>query len=116
MTGEILVFFFFFFFFFLFFFFFYFFSSSYYLSLFSENTYIQPSGDFEPDVPGAEGGQAIKVTLTGEVLMRITKPDIPLYRDGGKFMPTSIAVFEVKRRKKEKEKKEAFVPGHAIRC
>jgi hypothetical protein len=52
-------------------------------------------GDFEPDMPGAEGGQAVKVSLTGDVLMRITKPDIPLYAAGGTFMPTCVAVFEV---------------------
>ena len=40
-------------------------------------------------------GKVIKITLDGETVMRIQRPDIDVYREG-KYSPTSVAVDEVR--------------------
>lgn len=43
--------------------------------------------------PGAWGGQAVKVTLAGEVVLRLPTPPLAVY-DAGRYAPSSIAVDE----------------------
>lgn len=47
-----------------------------------------------PDyAPQGAGGQVLKLTLDGEVVIRFGQPDLPIY-DTGKFSPTAVAVWE----------------------
>ena len=41
-------------------------------------------------------GQVTKTTLDGQVVMQIAQPDTEIYRSGGKYAPTEVAVFEEK--------------------
>ncbi|MDP6453297.1 MAG: hypothetical protein QF898_08325, partial [SAR202 cluster bacterium] len=40
---------------------------------------------------GESTGQAVKITLDGEVVQRLERPDLPVY-DSGMYSPTSVAV------------------------
>ena len=40
-----------------------------------------------------EHGQVVKMSLEGEVVLRIERPDHPVYQEG-RFAPTAVAVFE----------------------
>ncbi len=53
---------------------------------------IKTNGAYEP-VQGEWGGQAVRVTLTGDLEQRIGKPPHPAYEENP-FAPTSVAVFE----------------------
>jgi hypothetical protein len=43
---------------------------------------------------GARGGQVVKLTLQGDVVMRLATPPVPQYADGGGYAPTWVAVDE----------------------
>lgn len=42
---------------------------------------------------GPGGGQVVKMTLDGEIVLTLERPDLEVYRDG-KYQPTSVAVNE----------------------
>ena len=44
-------------------------------------------------VPNEVSGQVVKTTLDGEIVMRLERPPLPIYLDGG-YSPTSMAVNE----------------------
>ena len=49
--------------------------------------------DDPPGVGGKVVGKAVKKTLTGETVLTLGPPDLPVYQEGD-FMPTSVAVNE----------------------
>jgi hypothetical protein len=52
-----------------------------------------PDLHYEAPTP-RQNGQVIKMTLGGEIVARIEAPDLPVYRQGATFSPTSVAVNE----------------------
>jgi DNA-binding beta-propeller fold protein YncE len=38
--------------------------------------------------------EVVKTTLQGETVLNLSRPDLPVYRDGGRFVPTWVAVNE----------------------
>ena len=54
----------------------------------------RPATGYEyPEGGGPVRGQAVKKTLDGQTVMELSRPDLPVYRDGD-YMPTWIAVNE----------------------
>ena len=43
--------------------------------------------------PGRVSGQVVKIALSGEVVMRLAEPELPVYQEGN-YSPTSVAVYE----------------------
>lgn len=64
--------------------------------LWLSDSWEKPKREDSYKVPAPDGpvsGQVMKTTLDGSIVMRLPRPDLPIYRDGH-YMPTSVAVNE----------------------